>query len=95
VYGGSPGQNFGYRYRDNRQTLGPIKLVTVRNGGPNTVSAVVQMPQPPLSGDPSPVTVTLSLGATRYCMSFGGTMTYAPNRRFAAVNAPAPAECVQ
>src|SRR5262245_45665165 len=92
LYDGKAGSNEGYKYRDKKLLNGPIKSVNVKtakqvkatgNGG--TLGLV-------LGSDPSPVDVVLSIGGTRYCMSFGGTTSFAPGK-FSAKNAPAPASC--
>jgi glucose/arabinose dehydrogenase len=92
LYDGKPGANQGYKYRDKKQLNGPIKSVNVKtakqvkatgNGG--ALGLV-------LGSDPSPVDVVLSIGGTRYCMSFGGTTSFAPGK-FSAKNALAPASC--
>lgn len=46
-----------------------------------------------LGTDPAPVRVVLTLGAQQYCLSFGGTISATPNRRFRAEDAPAPDAC--
>ena len=92
LYDGKPGANEGYKYRDKKQLNGPIKSVNVKtakqvkatgNGG--ALGLV-------LGSDPSPVDVVLSIGGTRYCMSFGGTTSFAPGK-LSAKNALAPASC--
>jgi hypothetical protein len=46
-----------------------------------------------LGGDPAPVRVVVTLGKQQYCMSFGGTVAFAPGTRYDARNAPAPDIC--
>ena len=48
-----------------------------------------------LATNPDPVTVVLQLGSAgvRHCVSFGGTTSYQPGRRYRAQDAPAVATC--
>jgi hypothetical protein len=92
-YVGPAGQNMGYRYRDSALALGPIRGIKVRDGRASTIMGRWPRNQIPLDSDPSPLGVTLALGGTRYCMSFGGTVSYVPDLRYGAVDAPAPTEC--
>jgi hypothetical protein len=78
----------GWRYGDDgtiqRLTVGPdrhIKLVT------RAIADVV------LESDPHPVDVTITVGRDRYCLRFGGEMTFRRLKKFRAKDAPAPQTC--
>jgi hypothetical protein len=93
-YAGTPGANFGYRYRDLRMVNGPIKKVAVKSESSVSVAAVWPGPaELSLANDPDPVTIIVTLGSTRYCMRFGGTIKYVPGRRYTATAALAPSTC--
>src|SRR5262249_19782750 len=93
TYIGPVGSNQGYRYRDHLRVAGPVKNVVVRTHATNGLSAAIPADVFPLSDDPEPVTVVLTLGGTRYCMSFGGVAVFVPNVRFTATAADAPPSC--
>ncbi len=95
AYIGPPGQDLGYRYRDSTLALGPVRGVAVRDAGNSIILARWPRSQIPLNQDPSPLGVILTLGGTRYCMSFGGTVSFVPDVRYGAIDAPAPAACAQ
>jgi hypothetical protein len=46
-----------------------------------------------LAADPSPVSLTLTLGKRAYCLRFGGTVQLKPGTKLLAKDAPAPADC--
>jgi hypothetical protein len=46
-----------------------------------------------LGADPEPVDVVLTLGAHCYCLRFGGTVRFKPDKRWLAKDAPQPAGC--
>jgi hypothetical protein len=85
-YRGQSGRNLGYVFQS------ATKHVLVRDGG-TKISA--SLPEAPVSlmQDPGPVTVVLSLGANRYCMSFGGVTSYLPLKSYRGASAPPPAAC--
>jgi hypothetical protein len=83
----------GYKYFDLVGATGPIRSVAVRDGGRSGAGGALPKAAIPLDQDPGPVGVVLTLGSTRYCMSFGGATSFIPMRRFSAKNALAPAAC--
>jgi len=89
---GVSGQDKGYRYSDKMLAAGPVKQVSVSTGKRVKISAKGAA-LAPLATDPSPVDVTLTLGSSRSCVAFGGTMRFIPGRSLIAVDAPAPASC--
>jgi hypothetical protein len=46
-----------------------------------------------LASDPRPVLIELRLGAERYCFEFGGSVTFAANKKYLAKKAPAASAC--
>jgi len=87
---GKPSAVKGYRFKN---AAGPIRLVLIKQG--KIVKAVgkgaglVQT----LAADPRPVSVALGAGSERYCMSFGGSITFKAGKKFLATGAPAGAPC--
>jgi hypothetical protein len=95
TYVGPPGANQGYRYRDRELLLGPIRAVALRDLRASSILAAWPRTELSLSTDPSPVGVILTLGGTRYCMTFGGTEAWIPDTRYTAIDAPAPMDCAR
>ena len=91
---GSPGTGKGYRYRATGSSSGPVSEVVVRPGGIRVTGKGASLGLM-LATNPDPVTVVLQLGSAgvRHCMSFGGTTSYQPGRRYRAQDAPAVATC--
>jgi hypothetical protein len=93
-YAGERGDNRGYKYTDMLGIDGPINKITLRDVRAALVRGRGQGLNLNFTGDPRPVRVVLSLGATRYCMSFGGFMTFSSRTMlFTARDAPAPGAC--
>jgi hypothetical protein len=84
----------GYRYRATASSSGPVSDVVVRPGGIRITGKGAALGLA-LATNPDPVTVVLQLGSAgvRDCMSFGGTTSYQPGRRYRAQDAPAVATC--
>lgn len=78
----------GYVFRDS----GVIRTVRVLAGNRIKVRGRGAVGHT-LNGNPAPVRVTLSLGALRSCMAFGGETSARPGRRYVATDAPAPDTC--
>jgi polyvinyl alcohol dehydrogenase (cytochrome) len=86
---GRPGDNRGYRFRSR---TGPILSAVVRPGRQITLKGKGALGHT-LATNPAPIDVVLEVGARRYCMEFGGTVTFAAQRRLRAMDAPAPTAC--
>jgi hypothetical protein len=71
----------------------PLRHVRIRLGKGLRVSGKGTGLGHTLGGDPAPVRVVLTLGQQQYCMSFGGTVEFAPNARYIARGASAPDIC--
>jgi hypothetical protein len=91
-YIGNPGDNKGYRYRD-RSPNAPIRVVQIKAFRPWKITGRGTTVGPKLAVDPRPVAVQLTLGNERFCMSFGGDVSFDPMHKYRAENAPAPASC--
>jgi hypothetical protein len=85
---GAPGASLGYVYRD---PVGPIRYVRVKTG--TLVKAIGRGAGlgHSLATNPDPVTVVVQTGAAgqRYCMTFGGAVSFRPDRTYRAKAAPA------
>jgi glucose/arabinose dehydrogenase len=97
TYIGKPAAQRGYRYRDRDGSNGPVKLAVLRNGRRLRAIAVGPALGHTLSSNPDPVSIVLQTGDKHYCMRFGASTgaatTFAPDKRFSALNAAAPAAC--
>jgi len=89
---GRSGTGNGFRYVDTEGTAGPITAVLLKKGTLRAAGSGSLLGHS-LASDPNPVGVVLTAGARRFCMTFGGTTTFAVERRFAAHDAPAPTAC--
>jgi methionine-rich copper-binding protein CopC len=74
-------------------SAGPITHVIVKPGRRLIVRGAGSELAHTLANDPNPVGVVLDLGAHEYCMSFGGTPSFAPGKKFMAKDAGPPASC--
>ncbi len=83
----------GYVYKDATRSDGPVRFVAMMAGKAVKVIASGAALGHTLASDPNPVSVVLTTGGTHYCMTFGGTPKFAPDKLFSAVNAPAPGGC--
>jgi hypothetical protein len=92
----SSGAGKGYRYRDGALLSGPVTEVVIRPGAIRIAGKGAELDQV-LTTNPDPVTVVLQQGSTgvRHCMTFGGTTSFQPGRRYRAQDAPAVATCGQ
>ena len=85
---GKPGAGKGYKYKGD----GPVTVALVKRG--KLVKAVGKGELGvSLGTDPDPVAITLTIGAERYCLAFGGTAIFDPEKKFVAKEAAAPAAC--
>jgi len=86
-YVGHAGANRGYRYRRRSGlvatasvTVGQLVKLTLKD------SQLAQL----LGQNPNPVHVVLTMGTRTYQLSFGGTVTFRPQRLYRGRHAPAP-----
>jgi polyvinyl alcohol dehydrogenase (cytochrome) len=86
---GAVGKNKGYRFTSK---TGPIKSVVVKLGKQVTVTGKGAFLYT-LSINPNSVDAVLRTGAKRYCMQFGGMVTFKAGKRFSAKSAAAPSSC--
>ncbi|HZR83776.1 MAG TPA: hypothetical protein VFD92_21955 [Candidatus Binatia bacterium] len=93
---GKPGQNKGYKYKDVKLVNGPIAAASVTPGKLLRISGKGAGLSHELKADPSPLNIELSVGAKRFCLSFGGTTTFKVRKKsatFRAKNAPTATSC--
>jgi len=83
------GQCRGYRFR----STGSIRTVRVKAGKALSIYGRGAELAHSLSNDPGHVSVALSLGERRHCMTFGGTVRFRAGRSFRAWRAPLAASC--
>jgi glucose/arabinose dehydrogenase len=90
---GAPGQNRGYLYRDRPRANGPFTQVRINAG--HFIAAAGRGPAlgHTLATNPDPVSVVLTIGNHRYCMTYGGTVDFLADKRFRALDAPTAASC--
>ena len=86
---GRPGAVKGYRFTD---PAGPITSVIVKRGKVAKAMGKGARLGHTLAADPDPVTVVLTVGAQRDCMSFGGGKFIA-GKKYLATHDPPPAAC--
>jgi hypothetical protein len=90
-YLGKVGQNKGYKWKSGSS---PIRSIVIKRGKLVKVAGRGAALGFDLDDDPRPVRVSLGIGGHLYCFEFGGeTVTFKPNKRFAAKRAGAPAAC--
>ncbi len=83
----------GWRYADPKGTAGPLRSLTLRAGKRLELSARGAALGVDLASDPVAVTVTLVVGAHRWCLRFGGRISWKPGASFAARGASPPPVC--
>jgi hypothetical protein len=84
----------GWRYGDKALAAGPIKTLVVTAGkGVKVVGKGASLGHT-LGVDPAPVTVTITLGTHRYCLTFGGTTKWKADTSFTAKDSAPPGTCV-
>jgi hypothetical protein len=84
----------GYRYKDAQLVNGPVKTAIIKNG--RLVKFVAKGATMSFTLDGVPQTqigVVATVGPTRFCASFGGTIRKDDGRKFRARIAVAPAAC--
>jgi hypothetical protein len=100
---GKPEAQKGYRYRDPEQDQGPCKQVVVKAGKVVKAVCTGKNPASPVPYDLTAagehsvgVVLTTGASAQTYCAAFPGAtgeIRADHERRFSAINAPAPAAC--
>ena len=70
-----------------------IKLLLLKSGKQLRIVGRGAALQHTLGTDPNPVDVVFSLGARRYCMSFGGQPKFVAGKTYKAKDAAAPVKC--
>ena len=93
AYVGSAGANLGYRYVDPQRVNGPVTAVLVKRGVLVKVAGTGAGLGHSLGGNPDPVAVILQIGSRKYCVSFGGTVTFDAGKKYLAKDAPVPGAC--
>src|SRR5439155_7204375 len=88
-YQGKAGQDKGYKFGKGAA----IKSVIVKSGKLLRVIGKGSALGHSLAADPSPVSLTLTLGDRKYCLRFGGTVQFKAGTKRLAKDAPKPAEC--
>jgi hypothetical protein len=87
------GETIGYEYTDASLAAGPVRRLVLKAGGALKAVGVGEGLGYSLGQDPDPVTLTVEVGGSRYCMRFGGERRFIPGRRFVAHAAPPPTSC--
>jgi hypothetical protein len=88
-YRGRAGANRGYALKRAK----PIRMMVVRAGRLVKVKAKGGELGHVLGSNPEPVHVVLQLGGRHWCWTFGGAVTFAPDKTFVAKGAPVAAAC--
>jgi glucose/arabinose dehydrogenase len=91
---GKPADHKGFKYKDSKLLAGPVKSVQVKTNKLIKASGKGSALGFSLGAtSPDPVTVVLTIGARRYCATFGGTTKFTASKSFSAKLATAPASC--
>ena len=81
--------------QSGERLFGPLARNVVNvpnNGGPTLVANGLGLGHT-LGTNPDPVDVVLTLGEHCYCLRFGGEVTFKPDKKWLAKEAPAPNAC--
>jgi glucose/arabinose dehydrogenase len=90
---GDPVDHKGFKFKDKLLAAGPVKSAQVKTGELLQATGKGTQLGHSLATNPNPVTVVLTLGARRYCATFGGTVKFEASKAFTAKLAPVPASC--
>lgn len=87
---GAEGANKGYKFASGG--VGAIKTVTIK---PKSIALTGKgaLLGHTLQANPNPVELVLTMGGTRYCLRFGGTVVFKPGKSYVAKGAGAPGGC--
>lgn len=93
------GAAFGWQYKDQTASAGGVlKLLLKPAGSGGKLTLKIKGANFPCDLSAStqavPVAITLTVGGTRYCAAFGGTVSKNETGKLAAKNAPAPGACI-
>ena len=91
---GQPADQKGFKYKDGKRLAGPVKSAQVKTQKLIKASGKGSALDLALGAtSPDPVTVELSIGARRYCATFGGEIKFTASKSFSAKLAPTPSSC--
>ncbi len=90
---GDPADHKGFKYKDRMLVAGPIKTAQIKAGKFLKATGKGSQLGHSLASDPTPVDVVLTLGTRRFCLHFGGTVTFKPGKSLAAKDAPDSPGC--
>jgi hypothetical protein len=90
---GASGKNVGYRFKSAPSASQPVTQVVLKRGKLLRIAAKGAGLATTLGANPAPVDVSLTVGTTRYCLAFGGSVSFKAGKSFVAKGAPAPASC--
>jgi glucose/arabinose dehydrogenase len=92
-YVGAPGAGKGYVYRDKALANGPVNGAMLKTGKLVKATGKGAGLGHSLATNPDPVSVVLTTGTRKYCLSLGGTTKFQANKSYTAKDAAAPAAC--
>jgi hypothetical protein len=91
---GKPADQKGFKYKDSKRLAGPVKSAQVKTDKLIKASGKGSALDFALGAtSPDPVTVELTIGARRYCATFGGETKFTASKSFSAKLAPTPSSC--
>jgi hypothetical protein len=86
--------HFGYIYKDQKGTVGPIRVAVVRNGKPTKMKGSGPSLNFTLGGNPHPLHMEFRFGNLVDCLVSGGAqLKFDPGITFQALHVPPPATC--
>jgi glucose/arabinose dehydrogenase len=93
---GKPVDHKGFNYKDPHLLAGgPVKTAQVAAGKLVKASAKGALLGHSLASDPNPssVDIVLTIGTRKYCLHYGGTVTFKPGKLWTAKDAPESPAC--